>query len=435
MAPDAALDTATVQEVAHKLARAVAGLIEAEMLQWARQGGRDLGQVEQWVRCVVGQVGRLLTEGCVQVVRAETEGPRGCRCGGRMHSLGMRERRVVTVVGEVPLRRRYYYCRQCGASAHAADGVLRLDAGMTSPGVRAALGLFAAILPLRRAVQALALAAPVRMSASTCARVARELGERAQGQEVPRQTPALQPGQRLYLAMDGTCVWTQQGWREAKAAVYYQVRPGADGELEAARHPSYVAGMEAAEAFGERVYAEGQWRGVASGRLRGALGDGAAWIWNLVDEHFPEAVQVVDWYHASQRIRQLGATLYGEGTARCRQWVQERLDGLWEQGPAPVLCSLQRLRPAGREAQEAVRQAIVYFRNNGARMQYRQLRRRGHPVGSGPVETACKYLIGTRCKQPGMRWSLRGLKAILCLRTAFFNDRYQQLIHALPAAA
>lgn len=435
MAPDTALDTATVQEVAGQVARAVAGLIEAEMLQWGMQGGRDLAHVEQWVQSVVGQVGRLLTQGCVQVVRAESEGPRECACGARMHSLGMRERRVVTVVGEVPLRRRYYQCRECGARTHPADAALGLDGGMTSPGVRAALGLFAALLPLRRAVQALGLVGPLRLSATTCRRVARALGERAQGQEVPRQAPALARGEKLYVAMDGTCVWTQEGWREAKAAVYYQVKPGADGELEAARHPSYVAGLEAAEAFGQRVYEEGQWRGVASGRLRGALGDGAAWIWNQVELHFPGAVQVVDWYHASERIKAVGMAVYGEGTARCTQWVEERLDALWEQGPAPVRRSLERLRPAGREAQEVVRQASVYFRNNAARMQYPQLRRRRHPVGSGPVETACKYLIGARCKQPGMRWSLRGLKAILCLRTAFFNDCYEELIRALPAAA
>ncbi len=78
-------------------------------------------------------------------------------------------------------------------------------------------------------------------------------------------------------------------------------------------------------------------------------------------------------------------------------------------------------------------------------MRYPQLRRRRHPLGSGPVETACKYLIGTRFKQPGMCWSRSGAEAILCLRTALpvrgmaltaiFNNCYQQLMHQLRPAA
>lgn len=117
--------------------------------------------------------------------------------------------------------------------------------------------------------------------------------------------------------------------------MFYQVKPGRGGAREAARHPSYVAAMEGAEAFGERVYAESQQWGVERRGLRGALGDGAPWIWNQVDLHFPGAVQVADWYHAMQRIKQVGQTLYGESTARCEQWVDERLDRLWAQGREP----------------------------------------------------------------------------------------------------
>lgn len=399
------------------------------------QGGRDLAQVEQWVRSVVGRVGRLLTQGCVQVVRAETEGPQQCGCGARMHSLGLRSRRVVSLAGELELRRRYYYCRQCGARGHPADEALGLGGGMTSPGVRGLLGLFAALLPLRRAVQALELAAGVRMSASSCARVAGELGQQAQGQELSGEAGPAEAHESVYAAIDGTLLWTQEGWREAKAAVFYQVRPGRDGSRGAARHPSYVSALEAAEAFGEQVYAEAERRGVGNGGLRGALGDGAAWIWNLVDEHFPGAVQVVDWYHARERLKEVGREMYGEGTKRRREWVQQRLDALWTRGPAPVVRSLELLRPHGKRERELVRLAIGYLRGNAERMRYPQFRRQGHPVGSGPVETTCKYLIGARFKQPGMRWSLPGAKAILCLRTAFFNNRYDQLMRRLRAAA
>jgi len=113
-----------------------------------------------------------------------------------------------------------------------------------------------------------------------------------------------------------------------------------------------------------------------------AIGDGAHWIWNLVEEHFPGAIQIVDWYHASEYVWKVAHAIYGEGSDLAKKWANERLDELWDGKVDEVLRHCQEHASAG----EAVQQAITYFTNNKSRMRYPEYRARGLQIGSGTVE-------------------------------------------------
>ena len=154
------------------------------------------------------------------------------------------------------------------------------------------------------------------------------------------------------------CVFTQSGLDS-------QGRPHRDPQS-----TSYVAAIEATEAFGRRLYAEAFKRGVQKAQEVVVLGDGAAWIWNLAGEHFPQATQIVDAYHARQHLYELRGLV---PPGQLQDWL-ERLD---EGGIDEMLQSLtaQKFSPA--EDAELLRQQIVYFENNAQRMNYARLRSRG----------------------------------------------------------
>jgi hypothetical protein len=309
------------------------------------------------------------------------------------------------------------------------DDQLGLGRGALSWGLQQALGRLSAALPFAAAVGMLGELTGVRVCAKTAQLTAEALGQElleAEAQEAERllmagmQLGAAKAPERLYIAIDATMVPTDAGSKEAKIAAVYEP----DGE-EQAGETSYASGYLRAEPFGERLYLEAQRRGAGRAGELVAIGDGAPWIWNLVDTHFPEAVQILDWYHVKKRVWELGEALYGEGSTKTIAWVQRKLNKLWAGDVDGVVGDLRRLRPTSRDAGKLVRDACRYFTTNKARMRYPGFARHGYHIGSGVVESACKHVIAQRQKLAGMRWSLAGAAAILALRTLVINQRWQ----------
>ena len=131
---------------------------------------------------------------------------------------------------------------------------------------------------------------------------------------------------RLYVTIDGVMVRELDGWHETKVSDVYNAvsEVGSDGlSMDAANDITYVARKASPDEFGAHVSAEAQQRGEANAAEVIALGDGAVWIWNLVDTYFPEAVQIIDWYHASEHIWKFARILYDGDEDRCKAWVDE----------------------------------------------------------------------------------------------------------------
>ena len=188
---------------------------------------------------------------------------------------------------------------------------------------------------------------------------------------------------------------------------------------------SYVAAIESAEQFGLRLYTEAWRRGWSRACKKAVLGDGAVWIWNLSDQHFPGALQIVDLYHARQHLWDLSAKLFaGELKAR-KRWLARCLDRL-ERGKIEALVKiLGDSQPASEELAKSVRNEADYFERNKDRMRYPTFRAQGLFVGSGVVEAGCKTVIGARLKCSGMFWTLRGANAIISLRCCRLSQRFE----------
>ena len=151
------------------------------------------------------------------------------------------------------------------------------------------------------------------------------------------------------------------------------------------------------------------------------LGDGALWIWNLADENFPGAIQIVDLYHAKGHLWDVAKAIYGAGSDLAEQWAKKRRDELDEGKIDDILAALRLHVDANDEA----RKCFDYVTRNRHRMNYPAFRAHGLCVGSGVVEAGCKTAIGARCKRAGMHWTVAGADAIIALRCCKLSGRFE----------
>ncbi|MCK4298602.1 MAG: ISKra4 family transposase [Planctomycetes bacterium] len=400
----------------------------------------DFGEQEKAVREWVLAVGARALERFYEVRghRGHVGPGRACKCGpsGWLQFKDYRRRVVVTLVGELHLVRAYYHCRCCGRGWVPLDEQIGLEGHGFSPGVRRLTSHLGGEVVFGRVARFLAEVG-VAVSAKEAERRTEETGRRFEvGQQErikqvlgdPWPTASASPApERLYIQVDGTKVHTLKEWREVKLGALFETPRLAGEGGRRRRRTSYCGAIEPAEAFGRRLFTAAVERGALTAGEVVFMGDGAPWLWNLAAEHFPERVEILDWYHASQHLWELGKVLYGEGKARCRSWVESRLQELGEGEVEAVLRAFGRLRPRSEEGREKVRREKAYFKANRERMRYGEFRRQGYFVGSGVVESGCKQAVGHRLKQAGMRWRPENADAVLQVRLAILNGKFDAL--------
>jgi hypothetical protein len=215
-------------------------------------------------------------------------------------------------------------------------------------------------------------------------------------------------------------------WHEIKLATVFDPR-----DIE----PSfYVASVENSEIFGKRLWDEFQSRGMDGNCLKLVLGDGAAWIWNLADMHFPEAPQLLDFYHAAEHLHRTAAALWSEKITN--NWWHRRLDQLkaGEFGNFFAALKLIAKRYETSDSELSPERLLGYFEDNRQRLGYAEALMKKLPIGSGVVESAGRHIVQQRLKQSGMRWSLPGAQAVLNLRTRHRNGQFEQYWENIAAS-
>jgi hypothetical protein len=210
------------------------------------------------------------------------------------------------------------------------------------------------------------------------------------------------------------CVFPQTGWDEQGFA------------LRDPASTTYTGAIETADEFGKRLYLEAWNRGWNRAHKKVVVGDGAAWIWHLSAQYFPGAIEIVDLFHARQHLWELARQLYPHDTRARQRWIALHQKGWLDQGKIEKLvASLRAIVSPHAEVAEKLRTEAGYFETHAARMRYPQFRKQHLFVGSGVIEAGCKAVIGSRLKQSGMFWTLRGANSILALRCAHLNGRFE----------
>ena len=409
-----------------------------------RSGKQTLGEIERQVQADIRANGCEILEGALQTMgNGLEESHRPCACGGMKRCVADRSKTVRTLMGPVRISRAYYHCGRCASGEFPLDAALGVEGTSLSPAAQEAAAWADAEMAYGRAAAFLSRVLGPDLSKDTHQTLSGELGEAAQAGEEERDRAAwsrLGPAEQFYAAVDGLKVNTDEGWKEPKLCAIFRAKRGRGGKP-VRLLTRYAGHLEEAEAFGERVWGMAEALGVGKARTTVVLGDGAAWIWNLAEFHFPEAVQIVDFYHAVERLSEVATAVWGEGAARARAWLRWRRKALRNGNVGAVLRHLQALPAKGKETRDLVRRAVGYFRENRSRMRYGAFRKAGLFIGSGVVEAACKSIVAQRFKQSGMRWSREGFLRLLHLRLCILNDdwdafarsRFPRVVN-LPAA-
>jgi hypothetical protein len=272
-------------------------------------------------------------------------------------------------------------------------------------------------------------------------------------QTIPLALPIIvgEPIPILYVQMDGTGVpvvkkqtegrvgkvdGQPSHTREVKFGCVF-TQTGGDDEGHAIRDPgstTYTGAIETAGEFGHRIYREAWNRGWSRAEKKAVIGDGAEWIWNHADRHFPGAVQIVDLFHARQPLWDLARLIHPGDVLRQKQWIlrhQPKLDGGKIEKLVRFLRNIDTFTPS---AEDAIRSEAAYCERHAERLRYPEYRRQHLFVGSGVIEAGCKTVIGSRLKRSGMFWTVNGANAILALRCCHLNNRMENYWESRRAA-
>ena len=436
----------------------VSRLLQVILQDRHKHGRLDLEATEVAMRSAMHEAGAVALS---QLLQCDAPGPDqlsvACSCGHSARYRELRCRRILTAVGEVELVRPYYLCPHCHQGQFPFDAELDVEDKDLSPGVRRMLAVVGQAAPFDQGREQMKLLAGLEVTTKAVERTAEAVGEDIGGREGEQIQQAVQlnlpvvvgePIPILYVQMDGTGVPVTKAERgegklEGEPARTREVKLGCvftqttyDQRGYAMRDPdstTYTGAIETAEEFGKRLYAEACHRGWSRAKKRVIMGDGAEWIWNLADLHFPGALQIVDLFHARQHLWDLARLLYPSDDARQKQWImrhQSKLDEGKIEKLVGYLCSLEASSP---ELAETIRKAADYFEKNAERMRYPEFRRQHLFVGSGVIEAGCKTVIATRLKQSGMFWTVRGANAIIALRCCRLSGRFEDYWEARRA--
>lgn len=446
---------------------------QAQLLQLAQTPGTTLGHLEIALVDQLRSLGQpLLTQAALAQAQATAfVCPRGH--GPLQREAKGHRRKIDSVVGQLHVNRDYGWCPHCRDWFYPADARWGLQPNApASPRLQEMAAEAVLKMPCAQAQTSLPRLGACTLSSSTLHREARRQGERALALQKTDQklthTPAgvVQlasqspiPSQPfiLIIEVDAWNIRERDDWGQTKALRkkgmepqrWHWVYTATIFRLDQRGHTAskrpiitergYVATRAGLEGFERLVYAEALRRGLGRAVEVLVIADGAAWIWNLVENRFRRATQRVDLYHVKQHLWAVAAELYDQDKAQARQWLRplfRQLEGK-SNGAILVLDTLKdllrtkdQMTPSQRE--ELAKQ-VGYFTTHAHRMDYVQGKRRKQPLGSGAIESTCRQ-YQVRFKRAGQFWSLPGDESLLALETLHRNERWQLLFaHSQPA--
>lgn len=332
-----------------------------------------------------------------------------------MRWVAFRHRHLTTRTGVVHVERGYWVCPACGTGCAPDDARWGLPAGRVSPGVKEGVALLGQALPFAQAHDLYARLVGVEVGTNST----EDWTEAVGAAYTPPVPTAYEPGPRadvLFLLADAGMLHTrEEGWKERKVFAAWRRVDGTDLPVR------YAVGAGTWDAQTVRVADLARREGSRLAREMVCIADGAAAIWKLLTRLWPDAFQLLDWFHLMEHLDTVVKQL-PEGSA----WRITQQTALLQQSYRPVVRALIALVRDGTTAVcEAARACLHYVWAHRTRLDYREAQRRGYPIGSGRIESAVKQVLQQRCKQTGMRWKAAHLDKVLAARCAYLNGDWE----------
>jgi hypothetical protein len=417
----------------------------------------NMAWIETSMRAVLQQVGVEALGQYLSSAQSTPEAERPCACGGTLQYQRYREATFLSVFGRVRYRRAYYAACGCEHGCAPLDEQYGLQPNHVSAGLAELLTLAGVELAFEHSQRWLKGFLLFDVSENTIRQETQRLGALQAQHEAELQqrsqdvtwlqahlrTPDRIPP-RLYGSLDAAKVRIEprrlaekqaesEAWRDLKVGCWYEAEPvppsqrstrqqaaTTRGQLsQRAKHLRYYCDITEAATFGDLMWATGCGAQADLTPELVFVCDGATWIWNLITTHYPRAIQIVDWYHAAERLDRVAHAAFSQTAARAT-WLERVLTELWEGRITRVTQACESLAGPCPEAQAAV----TDFTHHAARMQYDQFRAAGYLIGSGTVESGCKQIVTQRLKCSGAQWLVPGAVQTAKARAAWLSGEW-----------
>lgn len=407
------------------------------------------------------QLGRAIAVKVVEEILTERgQAPEaGCgqceKCQAKLESKGLLPREILTLLGWVKWKRRVRRCPNgCeGSQVVPSDEVLGLTAyqktGLEVKWLASALAIF---VPFETAAVLLAMLTGVKVESKSIWLWVQERGQLAK-EQLEAQLVDLEAGEMpevelkeaalkslsLLIGSDGVMVPLRPHggspagkttWREVKVGILARLGERANGAKQLVQR-RLVAFLGPVDDFAPRLWLEAVKQGVKEAKCVAWLSDGGRGYWGIYHDYFAQyATGILDFYHAAQNLWQGARAGFDGRTAKAKQWFAKNRRCLRKGKVDKVLTDIEAamaLEGLPISAHQTLTNLYLYLDTHREHIDYAQFEKLGLPLGSGMVESACKWLIQQRFKGVGMRWSEDGFNHLLHLRLAWVNGRYDQL--------
>jgi len=417
---------------------------------------RQIMVLEEGIRQGLMELGRQVMARSLSQAEEEMERELPCQCGGTLYYQRRREAKIESLFGWTCYKRSYYAECQCGKGKAPMDDEFGLEPGEITPGLGKLLALAGSGLAFGESRGWIKEFLVLELSENSIRKETQGFGQfqadceekwKAQCQNQAylqeRLRMETERPERLYGSLDGAHVRIEdpeeeEKWREVKTGCWYQVEPVPDSQQRQRHRKKAEIGQQALRAKDQQYYGDIQevddfeplfWATGCRAKADLAqelvfLADGAKWIWRLVETHFPNAIQIVDWYHAEERLKKVSKDAFPNGEKR-HTWLEDTRTALWWGNTAFVIRACDALAHRSEEASAA----LTYFRNNQHRMHYDRFREQGYMIGSSTIESACKQNVSHRLRCSGAQWTVEGARLTAKARAAWLshNDDWETL--------
>lgn len=423
-----------------------------------KDGQLTLGQITGRLFAARQEFTKVAAETVVKEAHAEIFGQRlaACpKCGQELKARGPHRRTIETMVGVIEIERPYFYCMQCGEGFYPLDEALGLGRRRKQEDIQKAAVRLAAELPYDTAEEIFKELTGLKLSDHTLHDIVNEVTEGAAALDISPDREIIESkiakasgGKKrrpvLVLGIDGAHVPTRpeaargkrrgrcscralrarwEGeWREAKGFRFYLVKGDriehllswhkvqSDEELAQALREIKEAGL------------------IPEDKVRlCVVADGAKWIWKQVEEIFPSAKEILDYYHCSEHLGKVAAAQFAGFPENEREWMEAASARLFCGEVDRVVRCLERMKPKNEEAGKEINKLANYLRENQNRIDYQAVKRCGYPIGSGGIESSNKLISQVRLKRSGAWWYVENANHMLALRCAMYNGTMDKL--------
>lgn len=375
-------------------------------------------------------------------------------CGRELKRKGMRDRTVVTMVGGIKLNRPYFWCENCKYGFSPLDEALKLADAEKQWDVQRAGASLAAETSYAVAEDLFKELTGISMSDYTMHELVEKVCEGVDvldvapsAYEIKEKAREVGEGKKwrpvMVLAIDGADVPTRpedakdkwrgrkklrakrakwEGeWREAKGFRFYLVKG------ERIEHILSWHQVQSSEGLKEGLKKVKEAGLIPEDDVRlCVIGDGARWIWNTINELYPKAVEVLDYYHASEHIYKAAEVLYCDPES-AQEWAEATLTRLFLGEIEVVIEELGRMNAEDEKVKKEIESLSGYLKENKDRMNYKRVKKGGYPIGSGGIEASNKTICHVRLKRSGAWWYVENANYMLALRCAKYNGTFKRI--------